>query len=86
MVGHLLCRNALAGLRPVGDEALDALVGQDMLEQTLDYGRRHGGDIGPDQRALEHDKTLKNFKFICVQNYHPPRGIYGKFQGYWRII
>src|SRR3546814_3388984 len=46
--------NRLAGLRPVGEEALDALFGQHMLEQPLDDRRRRGHHVGADLRGFEH--------------------------------
>src|SRR3546814_9523025 len=45
--------NRLAGLGPVGEEAFDALFGQDMLEQSLDDRRRRGHQVGADLRGFE---------------------------------
>jgi LPS-assembly lipoprotein len=42
----------LAGLGPVGQEGLQPLVGQRMLDQRLQRRRRRGGDVGADQRRF----------------------------------
>src|SRR5688500_12495960 len=43
----------LPRFRPIGEEALDALVGQHVLEQPPDHRRRRGHDVGADLRRLE---------------------------------
>ena len=43
----------LAGLRPVGQEAFNALVGQRMLDQLADHRRRRGHHVGADARGLD---------------------------------
>ena len=50
------CRleDRLAGLGPIRHEAGNALVGQHMVEQGLDDGRRRGHHIGADLGAVEH--------------------------------
>src|SRR5213594_1711792 len=44
----------LRQLLPVLEELLQADVGERMLDQGLQHGKRHRGDIGPDARGL-HD-------------------------------
>ncbi len=44
--------DGLAGLGPVGDELLETLVGQRMLDQRLEHGRRGGDNVGADQRGF----------------------------------
>ena len=39
-------QNGLAGLRPIGEEGGQALIGQRVIEQLPQQGRRQGGDIG----------------------------------------
>src|SRR3546814_17152258 len=46
--------NRLPGLRPVGEEAFDALFGQDMLAQPLDHRRGRSHHVGPDLGGFEH--------------------------------
>jgi hypothetical protein len=42
------------GLRPVGEEGGQALVGQRVLVQLAQHRRRHGGDVGAHLRGLDH--------------------------------
>src|SRR3546814_2271274 len=44
----------LARLFPIGEETGNALFRQDMVEQRLDDGGRHGGHVSADLRCLQH--------------------------------
>ena len=44
----------LAGLRPVGQEGGEALVGQRMVEQLAQHGGRQRGDVGAELGCLHH--------------------------------
>src|SRR3546814_5876431 len=56
--------NRLPGLRPVGEEAFDALFGQDMLEQPLDHRQGRSHHVGTDLRSEEHTSELQSLMRI----------------------
>ena len=51
--GEIWLDNRLTGLLPVGAELLDTLVGERVLDQRLQHGRRGGGIVGTDQGGFD---------------------------------
>src|SRR3546814_12444629 len=51
--GERRSADRLPGLRPIGEETLDPLVGQRVLDELADHGGRRGHHHGADPRSEE---------------------------------